>query len=317
MKVSESLGRDLLRLVVWYPLRLVVERLPPKAGFAVLTRLGRLHAALAARRGGRADRLRQAAGRVAPGLDEAAKKSQMVAAYETHYVNQLSIFVFPRLTRDNRPSVLTIEGREHLDAARAAGRGAVLPIGHFGPTQLPLAALGLLGYPMLQIGFLSDAGLSFIGRHVAFRLRRIYEGRIPAAIVPPGPGTRQAIEHLRAGGVVMTTADDGPGQVPFGRHADFDFPGGRIRAPLGPAKLALATGAALCPAFLGPGQDAPFRLTIEAPLEVPAISDKNAAGRAMTKDFLDRYAARVAAMPGWWHGLEDHVFPLTTRHIRD
>jgi len=317
MKVSESLGRDLLRLVVWYPLRLVVERLPPRTGLALLARLGRLHAALAGRRGGRAARLKRAAGMVALTLDEAAREAQMVAAYETHYVNQLSIFVFPRLTRDNRPSVLTIEGVEHLDAALAAGRGAVLPIGHFGPTQLPLAALGLLGYPMLQIGFLSDAGLSFIGRNVAFRLRRIYESRIPAAIVPPGPGTRRAVEHLRGGGVVMTTADDGPGQLPFGRHADFDFPGGRLSAPLGPAKLALATGAALCPAFIGPGRNVPFCLTIEAPLEVPAISDKNAAGRAMTKDFLERYAARIVAMPGWWHGLEDHVFSPATRHIRD
>ena len=316
MRVSESLPRDLLRLFVWYPLRLTVERLSPRTGFSLLARIGRLHAALASRRGGRAERLMHAAGRVAPGLSEDDRKAQMVAAYETHYVNQLSIFVFPRLTRDNCRAILTIEGLDRLDAALAKGRGVVLPIGHFGPTQLPLTALGLLGYPMLQIGFQNDAGLSFVGRHVSFRLRKIYEGRIPAAIVPPGPGTRLALEHLRAGGVVMTTADNGPGQPAFGRHADFDFPGGTIHAPLGPARLALAAGAALCPAFLGPGGNVPFCLTIEAPLELPDISDKNAAVLTMTRDFLTRYADRVAAMPGWWHGLEDQALSRPPQEAR-
>ena len=318
MQVSESVARDLLRLCVWYPLRWVVERLPPRTGFALLAGLGRLHAALAtARRGGRAARLAAAAGKVSPQLDAAGRRAQVVAAYETHYANQLSIFVFPRLTRGNWREVLAIDGLDNLRAALEPGRGVVLPIGHFGPTQLPLTVLGLLGFPMLQIGFQDDSGLSYIGRHVSFRLRQAYEARIPAAIVPPGPGTRRALAHLRAGGVVMTTADDTPWQARFGRHADFDFPGGRLRAPVGAAKLALAAFAPLCPVFLGPGEDVPFRLTIEAPLEESELMDKNEAAAAMTREFLDRYAARVAAMPGWWHGLEGHVFPLAPREEGD
>lgn len=315
MRVSESLARDVLRLVVWYPLRLCLERLPPRTGFAVLAALGRFHAALAGRLGGRAARIARAAGRVAPHLDAAGRQAQMVAAYETHYVNQLSIFVFPKLTRATLPRVLEIEGLGHLHTALAAGRGVVLPIGHFGPTQLPLTALGLLGHPMLQIGFANAAGLSFIGRHVAFRLRLRYEARIPATIVPPGPGTRRALAHLKTGGIVMTTADDGPGQPAFGHHGDFDFPGGRLHAPLGPARLALAADAALCPAFLTPGENAPFRLTIEAPLEIPGLSDKNAAATALTAAFLRRYAMRVTAMPGWWHSLESQQFPRPTQDV--
>ena len=245
-------------------------------------------------------------GRVSPGLSPVERQAQALAAFETHYANQLSIFLFPRLIRENIGQVLEIGGREHLDAALAAGRGVVLPIGHFGPTQLPLAALGVLGYPMLQIGFLNDAGLSFVGRRVALRLRRRYEGRIPARIVPPGPGTRQALVHLRAGGVVMTTLDDAPGQPPFGRHATFAFPGGALCAPLGPARLALSSGAALCPAFLVPGKAAPYRLRLEAPLAPPPGTDKDAAARALSAELLARYAAVVRDHPGWWHLLEAH-----------
>jgi KDO2-lipid IV(A) lauroyltransferase len=298
---AESLSRDLLRLIVWYPLRFFVERLPPRAGFALLRGLGRLHATCAP---GRRVRLDQAVGCIAPELPPAARRAQVLAAFETHYANQLSIFIFPHLARENAGEVLEIEGREHLDAALAAGRGVVLPIGHFGPTQLPLAVLGLLGYPMLQIGFLNDAGLSFIGRQVAFRLRRRYEGRIAARIVPPGPGTREALTHLRAGGVVMTTIDDPARQPAFGRHAAFDFPGGPLVAPLGAARLALATGAALCPTFLIPGRIAPYRLRLEAPLAVPAGLDKNEAATALFTELLARYAAVVRRSPGWWHLLE-------------
>ncbi len=300
MRVTESPARDLLRLVVWYPLRLFVERLAPRRGFAFLRGLGRAHAAVAP---GRRARLLAAVGRVSPGLSPVERQAQVLAAFETHYANQLSIFLFPRLIRENIGQVLEIGGREHLDAALAAGRGVVLPIGHFGPTQLPLAALGVLGYPMLQIGFLNDAGLSFVGRRVALRLRRRYEGRIPARIVAPGPGGREALAHLRAGGVLMTTMDDAPGQPAFGRHATFDFPGGPLSVPLGPARLALAGDAALCPAWLVPGREAPYRLRLEAPLPVPG-GDRNTATMALTRELLDRYAAVVRADPGWWHLLE-------------
>ena len=306
MRVCESPARDALRLVVWYPLRFLVERLPPRLGFAVLRLLGRLHAAASRGRRGRA---LAAVSRLRPDLPGPTRRKQALAAFETHYANQLSIFVFPRITPDNFAQVLEIEGREHLDAALAAGRGAVLPIGHFGPTQLPLTVLGLVGDPMRHVGSLTAAGRACLGRPAAARLRRRYEGRIPARIVPPGPGTRQALAHLRAGGVVMTTLDDAPGQPRFGRHATFAFPGGALCAPLGPARLALSSGAALCPAFLVPGKAAPYRLRLEAPLAPPPGADKDAAALALSTELLARYAAVVRDDPGWWHLLEAHGAP--------
>ena len=304
--MRESVGRDLLRLLVWYPLRLTAERLPARAALALYRAMGRLHASVSR---GRAGRIAQAARHVAPGLSEADAARAVLEAFATHYVNQLIIFQFPRLDARNLGELLEIDGLSRLEAARGHGRGVVIPIGHFGPTQLPLAALGVLGFPMVQIGNLSAAGLSFVGRRVAYRLRARYESRIPARIVPPGPGTRQAVAHLRAGGVVMTTADDGPGQPPFGRHAAFDFPGGPLSLPLGPARLALATGAVLLPAFLEAGQDAPYRLVFAAPLPPPAGAERDAAALAMTGAWAAAYAARVARAPGWWHGLEAHLFP--------
>jgi len=306
VRVRESFSRDLLRLFVWYPLRLVAERLPPRAAMALYRAMGRLHAALSR---GRAGRLAAAARAVHPALVEAGAGQAVVEAFAPHYVNQLIVFQLPRLSAANFHELLDLDGLDRLGLALAHNRGAVIPIGHFGPTQLPLAALGALGFPMIQIGHLSDEGLSFVVRRVAFRLRAHYEARIPASIVPPGPGVRQALAHLRAGGVVMPTADDGPGQPPFGHHATVDFPGGALSVPLGPARLALSAGAVLVPGFLEPGRDAPFRFVLDDPIVAPQGMDRDAAALAMTREFMARYATRVAARPGWWHGLESHLFP--------
>lgn len=306
MRVRESWPRDLLRLIVWYPLRLVAERLPFGQALALYRAMGRLHERFSK---GRAGRIAAAARRIAPQAGPDAVARAVDDAFATHYVNQLIIFQLPRLTAENCGGLIEIDGLSRLEAARGHGRGVVIPIGHFGPTQLPLAALGALGFPMVQIGHLSDAGLSLVGRQVAFRLRQRYESRMPARIVPPGPGTRLALAHLRAGGVVMTTADDGPGQPPFGRHAVFDFPGGPLSVPLGPARLALSTGAVLLPAFLEAGTVSPYRLVIDDPIRPPVAADRDAAATAMTAAWVAAYAARVVAAPGWWHGLEAHIFP--------
>ena len=61
MRVGENPGRDLLRLFVWYPLRLVAERLPFGAALALYRSMGRLHQRLSR---GRTGRIAQAAARI-------------------------------------------------------------------------------------------------------------------------------------------------------------------------------------------------------------------------------------------------------------
>ena len=86
MRVRESLGRDLLRLAVWYPLRLTAERLPFGAAMGLYRTMGRLHAALAR---GRAGRLAAAARAMAPELDDRGAAQAALDAFTVHYVNQI------------------------------------------------------------------------------------------------------------------------------------------------------------------------------------------------------------------------------------
>ena len=116
-------------------------------------------------------------------LHEDKLKGIIIKYYENHYVDRLQIFLFPRFNNDNIDQYHTFEGLENLDHALIKKQGCILIHAHIGPTQLPLCALGVKGYPVMQIGLPSDEGLTWIGRHVAFKLRQKYEAQIKASII--------------------------------------------------------------------------------------------------------------------------------------
>ncbi len=66
--------------------------------------------------------------------------------FQTHYVNQLLIFLFPRLTKGSISVLYTFEGLEYLEEELSAKRGCILLHAHFGPVHLPVLHLCLEGY---------------------------------------------------------------------------------------------------------------------------------------------------------------------------
>ncbi len=128
-------------------------------------------------------------------------------------------FFYPASRRDNFARFVSVEGREHLDAALAGGRGAIVFSSHYGSMCLAIIALAHLGYRMNVIarslepddnplnevvrryGEVKVAELERICRHPvhhhgqtrghgahAERARR-RRGAVPAAERAPGAGT--------------------------------------------------------------------------------------------------------------------------------
>ena len=178
MIVRESAARDVLRLFVWFPLRWTIAVLPIRWGFAIFRFMGDVKYLLSRRTENSIFKnLRSAFGDTVPDVELARMLRKY---YRNHYVNQMMIFLLPRLDNGNVEKFHTFEGLDKLEKALENGKGCILIHPHFGPAQMPLCALGILGYPMMQLGLPTDENLSFIGKNVAFRLRMIYEGRIPA-----------------------------------------------------------------------------------------------------------------------------------------
>ena len=294
MVVKESLGRDLLRLFIWYPFRWLLHVLPVPWGFALFDALGDVHCALS--RGAQRminGNLAALRGHGEPGREDPGAVREY---FRNYYAERLCIFQFPRMQERHVRALIEFEGLERLDAAIQRGRGVVLVHGHFGPAKLPLVALPRLGYALKQIGLPSDEGLSWVGRNVAFRLRQRYEGMMPADVINADAFLRPAFKWLREKGVLMITGDGTGTDTRLGRHGSFPFMAETLVFPMGWAVLAQKTQSEILPLFVTPGHGKRFRIVVEEPLRAPDDSDDPV--RDVVGRFVSRFETRVRENPG-------------------
>jgi KDO2-lipid IV(A) lauroyltransferase len=209
-----------------------------------------------------------------------------------------------RLRRGARPlrQLVEIRGREHLEAALAAGRGAILCSGHFGSYDSGFAVLQASGFPITIIGRRSrpNAGdRSSAERWFWKRISRPALRHKQRPNIEPMPGKFQvaarAAAVLRANEVVTISIDAAP---PDGdpRAIEVPFLGRQARLMPGVVTLAQLTGAPVLMAFLYRAADYRHQVwEISAP--VPMEEDPAAA--------LRRCAAEVSAAirrsPAHWN----------------
>lgn len=301
MQTGENPGRDLLRLIVWYPLRLLIRALPPSGGMTILKWMGDLHCSVAS---GKRQLLTENLQRIDlhPELSEEKYQKIIHIYFQNHYLDQLFPLIFPKFNAENISDYVTISGLANLDAALRRNKGVILIHGHFGPVHLPLIALALMGYPMKQIGNPSDKGLSWIGRKVAFRLRMSYEQRMPADIIKADSFLRPIFATLGKNQVIMTTGDGSGNNQKFGKQHRFTFLGHPVDLPLGPALLAQKTGAPLLPLFIMPGKEAAYNVIIENEI-VSNLSGEQSVIEC-TRVFADKLEQYIRSNPGYMHFLD-------------
>lgn len=182
-------------------------------------------------------------------------------------------------------------GGEHVAAALDAGRGAILSLPHSG------------NWDMAGVWMTNTYGRFAT---VAERLKpeslykRFLEYResLGFEVLPHSGGERPAFEvlaeRLRGNGIVALMSDRDLTRS----GVQVDFFGEPTRLPSGPAKLALATGAALLPTHNHFEPDVSVT-TVAAPLDT---SSGDVA--TITQALADRFADNIAAHPADWHMLQ-------------
>jgi len=251
---------------------------------------------LAARRGGAGTRqLRRNLARVVPEagpaeLDELVRRS--LRSYARYWCEA---FRLPAMDLDAVYRALDphLEGREHLDAALAAGKGAVVALPHSG--NWDVAGVWLTRH----VGRFTTVAErlrpeSLFRRFVAYRESLGFE------IVPltggEQPPTAVLTERLRRNGVVCLVAD----RDLTGSGVPVTFFGEATRMPAGPAFLAMRTGAALLPVscwFTPSG----WGVRIRPPVPVGRGRD---GVHSATQAVADAFAAEIAEHPEDWHMMQ-------------
>jgi len=196
----------------------------------------------------------------------------------------------PELVQAPDDEAVVITGREHVLAARERGRGAIVMAGHFGNVELSGAALGT----HVPLDFVTrPLSNPHVDRWVSELRRRAGVGMLRA-----DRDVRDIYAALRANRCVAMLADQDARRqgvfVPFfGRLAS---------TPTGPARIALATGAAMIVGTIVRHADGRHRLTIDPPLDLPPGRSDEAV-LELTRRHTAALEARVREHPWNWFWL--------------
>ncbi|MDD7965067.1 phosphatidylinositol mannoside acyltransferase [Actinomycetospora lemnae] len=258
----------------------------------------RAGADLAARRGGPGTRrLRANLARVRPDLGPEALDALTRAALRSYARYWREAFRLPGTDHAVLARRPVVEGQEHLDAALAAGKGAVVALPHSG--NWDMAGLWLVAH---SGRFTTVAERlkpeSLYERFVAYRESLGFE------ILPMTGGeapVRGLLRALREGRVVCLVAD----RDLSAHGVPVTFFGARATMPPGPASLAATTGAALLPVGLWFSTDPVtgeegWHFRIHPPVPVPGRE----AVPAATQRVADAFAGDIAEHPEDWHMLQ-------------
>jgi lauroyl/myristoyl acyltransferase len=154
--------------------------------------------------------------------------------------------------------LVEIHGREHLDAALADGRGAILCSAHFGSCNSAFSLLHASGYPVTSIGRLPSNQTSEMSsterwlREFAYNKRLKRHRQRPA--IEPLPGrfqvAAQAAVVLRANEVLTISSDATPLDADRARAVGVTLLGRQARLLPGVVTLAGLTGAPVLMVFM-------------------------------------------------------------------
>jgi phosphatidylinositol dimannoside acyltransferase len=198
------------------------------------------------------------------------------------------------LTRDDLMKRMTIDGRDHLDAALARGRGAIMAVPHMGSWDMAGAFGGALGYPVSAVAerFPGSLNAAVVRTRQRFGLHVITLGRSAVGAIT---------QALQANGVVALLCDleQGPGVA-------VRFFGRRSVVPGGPAAIALKTGAVLLPACQYATSPGRYHVHMDPALTWAAGETKE----GLMQRVVSRFEDFIKERPDQWYAFRPMFAPV-------
>lgn len=185
---------------------------------------------------------------------------------------------------------VAVHGWEHLEAARAAGRGVLLVTAHLGSVSLVGQMFAIGGCPS---GVVVESVQPPALLELLVRLR----GSQGSAVLPVGPGLLRAIVEALGRNELIALFSDRDVLGSGLEQRFFDAP---TRLPGGAAALALRTGAAVLPGFTVRTTDGRHVMWLEPPLALTRTSDARADLQANAARIARVLEAAIRRYPEQW-----------------
>ncbi|KQX66749.1 phosphatidylinositol mannoside acyltransferase [Angustibacter sp. Root456] len=252
------------------------------------------------RRGTGVRRLEANLARVRPGLDAAGLRTLSRAGMRSYLRYWCDSFRLPDWSHERIRSTVRVEGDEPVREALASGRGVVMFLGHLGNWDHAGAWSTLSLAPVTTVAERLRPERLF-DRFVRFR------ERLGMTIIPLTGGSdvfRTLLRTLRDGGFVPLLADRDLTQG----GVEVQLFGEPARMAVGPAALALQTGAALFAVgiFYERRSSGGHGIVVRwaPPVDTTDVGSGRPAVTALTQRCADHLAEVIAAHPEDWHMLQ-------------
>ena len=175
-----------------------------------------------------------------------------------------------------------VEGRENLEKALSRKKGLIVVSAHVGHWEMGAMVMARLGYPIHILALQHrDERIDAIFKH-----RRRHYG---IQTIPVGHSMRGCFQTIEQNHILALNGD----RLFTRKGTMIRFMGKNVVWPVGPAKMALATGAPLLTAFCLPAEKDRYVLRIEGEL-TPSTAE------GMTQEYAQRVEAVIRQHPAHW-----------------
>lgn len=278
----------MIRYRAFRTMQWLMERLPRRAGYALAVLAARF-AFLFARTARR--ELERNLSIALPDLPAPDIRLLAWRNFRNHSKAYADLMRLPVARVEDLSQLLHVRGTEHLEAARARGRGVLVVSAHMGSWEV---AAAIWSATMAPVSLFAEE----LEPEELYDWYRRTRARLGISVLPlTRTGLRQVLLALDQEEMVVTAID----RDVLGTGIVIDFFGRPARIPDGPAAIALRRGTPLLPVGVRRLPDDTFEAVGHPPIYATSTGDRAADVRRVTAELLGQLEELIRAHPEQWH----------------
>lgn len=294
LKQLKTILLELGLLFYWYPVRKCCQTLPPKV---VSIFSGWVTNVVSLMLPGIRKRLEDYIFTVIPDVFPVNEikniASRSVANYAARRMEEMYL---GSITKEDVQKMVTIVGRENLEASVDQGKGTIILLSHFGSYLIPIPVIGFMGYRLNQ---LTGPPVLEPQRPIhdrIFKLKKKDYAGLPVTFLQSDIHLKTAVKALKNNELLAIAIDGREGD----QWTEVNFLNKKAFFAPGPLRIAQVTGASIVPTFIIRQKDHSYRLVFEKPV----LIDKTE-----TQDFSDSLQKLVDTFDNFVRLYPCHAIP--------